>query len=70
MSKVFFDPFEGENYDRDFKDTSKRIMILGESHYIEDACYLNNHKNNECSKMTEAVVWKYLKNRQCSEEDP
>lgn len=70
---VFFDPHVGSKYDKDNALFTKRVMILGDSHYCKDECADrttcgDRGKYPDCTQLTHRVVEWYL-NPNCNGQD-
>lgn len=60
QSHLFFKPFIGRDYS-DGGIFKKRILIVGESHYCEDACEdCGKDKTSKCTRFTIDTVNNYL----------
>ena len=64
MSDIFFNPWIGERYGTEKSFFSKKILIIGDSHYCEDHCGNcgNAENKTKCSSFTTNVVLDYLNN--------
>ncbi|MCL1144162.1 hypothetical protein [Shewanella gaetbuli] len=61
MKSVFFKPWVGNDFGKDGSVFSQKILVLGDSHYIDESDEVNMSKNNEepCD-FTTAVLQAYL----------
>jgi hypothetical protein len=60
-TKIFFDPWIGQNYGKPGSIFNKRILALGGSHYCKDCEDCGSRElHPECTSMTQDVVKEYL----------
>jgi hypothetical protein len=60
MSNVFFKPWVGNQYDKAGSIFSKKILVLGDSHYIDEQDYISLNNLDEQSDLTTGVMLDYL----------